>query len=413
MSTLATKYDLRAYAGAVLDQGNIGSCMPNSLVSGIDLIMRLAGKEIDPLSRLQNYADTRNAMGSFSRDSGSIPEYSLDAAKNKGIAYESSWEYTNDNLYKQPTVDVYAEASGMKLSGWTALNIYQSDIGYVNSVKAALSEGKPVILGFMVRYSFFSLDGPLYSQQSLSTDAYAGGHAVLIVGYDDNLNGGSYIIKNSWGTEWGDNGYGAISYKQFSPRPITFEDPPDLVGLWTLDGVNNMNLVFTTERVTMAQEYAIILGRAPEVVGMDWWAGHLKLGDVTKADLADMLLASSEALAMYGSETNAEFVQSMYENVLGRNADSGGLQWWTEKLNSGVSRGTLANYLMDTVSTSSNDILAHDYLANKTHLSSYISIALQYDGKHDNVVKTAISSVTYDANYTEVIKIGLAEALHE
>jgi hypothetical protein len=408
MSKLATSYDLRSYAGPILDQGVFGSCMPNSIVSTIDMITRLAGKELAPLSRMQNYADTRNAMGSFNKDSGSIPEIALDMAKTKGIAPESMWKYTPENMYTQPTEEVYAAASGVKISGWTALNIYQHTNGLVNTVKDMLSQGKPVILGFLAKSYFMYQYGPLEDQTNTGSGPSYGGHATMIVGYDDNLNGGSYIIKNSWGTSWGDNGYGTISYNQFTPRQITYEDMPDLIGLWTIDGVNDINLTWSAERMTMAKEYAVIFGRAADTRGMDWWAGHLKSGNVTKEQLADYLINSYEGKLAYGSKSNAEFVDSMYDNILGRDPDAGGLAYWTQKLDDGVSRGALANYLMDTVEVSTVDIVAQDYLYNKVNLSSYISISMQYDGEnHTKEVREAISGVTSNADNTEDIKIEL------
>ena len=42
-----------------------------------------------------------------------------------------------------------------------------------------------------------------------------GGHAMTVVGYDDTLNGGSFRIVNSWGYQWGDNGYAWIRYSDF------------------------------------------------------------------------------------------------------------------------------------------------------------------------------------------------------
>ncbi|HMK64558.1 MAG TPA: C1 family peptidase, partial [Thermodesulfobacteriota bacterium] len=69
---------------------------------------------------------------------------------------------------------------------------------------------------FSVYADFFSYHGGIYSY---TTGAYQGGHAVLIVGYDDVNQ--CFIVKNSWGTGWGESGYFRIAYNQMA-SPIYF-----------------------------------------------------------------------------------------------------------------------------------------------------------------------------------------------
>ena len=47
-------------------------------------------------------------------------------------------------------------------------------------------------------------------------NTYHGGHAMCVVGYDDNRYGGSFEVQNSWGTSWGNNGYIWIEYNDFA-----------------------------------------------------------------------------------------------------------------------------------------------------------------------------------------------------
>lgn len=411
MSTLATRYDLRYLAGPIQDQGSTGACMAFAITGAIDLIARQSGNEVAPLSTMQLYTDTRIAMGSFHYDSGSIPEYAFNVAKNTGVAFASSWEYSPENMYNKPTEEVHAEAAQNKISGYTEMNKYQAGTFFVYDVKEMLSQGKPVVLGFRVKDFFFNQIGPLESQTNFGTGPQRAGHAVTIVGYDDNIGGGSYIVKNSWGTSWGDNGYGTISYKQFVTTKIYDSNGnyilPDLVGMWTLDGFQGADFKYTKEKTSVATEYATLLHRAAEVSGLEYWAGVIKNG-LSRSDMADMIINSTEGQTFYGSDTNTEFVAEMYENILGRQADSGGLAWWTAQLDSGTSRGTLAVSLMDALKPNT-DVVAYDYLYNKTNLSNYISIAMQYQGGHDEIIREAFEDVTSDANNTEIIKVGLVQ----
>jgi hypothetical protein len=86
----------------------------------------------------------------------------------------------------------------------------------VSAIKDALVNYGPLVTTFSVYADFFSYHGGIYSY---ATGAYQGGHAVLIVGYDDVNQ--CFIVKNSWGTGWGEGGYFRIAYNQMV-SPIYF-----------------------------------------------------------------------------------------------------------------------------------------------------------------------------------------------
>ncbi len=86
----------------------------------------------------------------------------------------------------------------------------------VNKVKTEIGKyAYPVVAGF-TDYDRASLNNvgsngiwyPTYNKRP-------GGHAMTIVGYDDTFNGGSFRIVNSWGRDWGDDGYAWIRYSDF------------------------------------------------------------------------------------------------------------------------------------------------------------------------------------------------------
>ncbi len=404
----ASSYSLRTFEGTILDQGQIGSCVENALVTDIDLIMRQAGHEIAPLSRMQSYADTRTADNYFDYDIGSIPTTTLNQAMTKGLAFESSWSYDPALLYQHPTTAVYTEASQNKVTAWHALNINQSYGFIMQDIKTELSEGHPVLLAFRVDNYFYYKTGPLSTQINYGDDgATAGpGHMVTIVGMDDNLNGGSLIVKNSWGTGWGDNGYGTISYQQFNETGHGLTDAsgnyiwPSLTGLFVVDGFKGMDFTWSAERLEVAREYATILQRAPDTAGMDYWASGIKAGLTTEVALANMLITSTEGASIFGAANNASFLSTVYHETLGRDIDVGGLSYWSGVLNAGYSRG-------DVFISIEHAPEAAQFIANKTNVAAYVAIALQNAGGHDAATHTALESVTTDVNQVEVIKVGL------
>ena len=73
----------------------------------------------------------------------------------------------------------------------------------VDNVKRSLINGNPVVIGFKVEESFYSAK-TVFEPDNLGSD---GGHAMCVVGFDDDKYGGSFEVINSWGPSWGNNGY--------------------------------------------------------------------------------------------------------------------------------------------------------------------------------------------------------------
>jgi len=81
-------------------------------------------------------------------------------------------------------------------------------------VKKSLAEGKPVIIGMNTPPSFFTAKN-IWQPIENPNNEY-GGHAMCVVGYDDDKDGGAFEIQNSWGTNWGNGGYIWIRYEDFA-----------------------------------------------------------------------------------------------------------------------------------------------------------------------------------------------------
>jgi Domain of unknown function (DUF4214)/Immunoglobulin I-set domain/Regulator of chromosome condensation (RCC1) repeat len=87
--------------------------------------------------------------------------------------------------------------------------------------------------------------------------------------------------------------------------------------------------------------YYAALARCPDYAGLQNWSKALHAGALTLDGAGDQFAISAEFLRDYGSLDNTAFVQQLYLNVLGRQADPAGLANWVEELNSGTSRGTV------------------------------------------------------------------------
>ena len=87
--------------------------------------------------------------------------------------------------------------------------------------------------------------------------------------------------------------------------------------------------------------YYAALTRPPDYTGLQNWSGALQTGTLTLAGAADLFVVSTEFGLKYGSLDNTGYVQQLYRNVLGRDADPAGLADWVGRLNAGASRGTV------------------------------------------------------------------------
>ncbi|MES2704858.1 MAG: C1 family peptidase [Bacteroidota bacterium] len=228
-AALPPKVDLRSkHTFAVLDQGQLGSCVAHAVGSAIEFAQHTRPNDANvpdflendrkfPTSRLFLYYEARKAIGMVSEDSGCVIRDALRVAYNMGVPRETGWKYDIAKYAKAPPKHSYKSAPFHKITSYKAVPVS------VSGVKAALAQGFPVVFGVAVFNSFFTGDGnipmPNYSDQVI------GGHAMLAVGYDDSTN--RFDILNSWGVGWGVNGFGTIPYNYLG-NPMLGDD------YWTL-----------------------------------------------------------------------------------------------------------------------------------------------------------------------------------
>jgi len=219
--------DLRNYDSPIQDQGNLGSCTGNAIAGQIDLIDRKNGKQLQ-VSRLFIYYQERLIEGTIYYDSGAYIRDGIKACYTYGAPLESLWPYNINKWATRPSTTAYTDALKRKVTG------YQRCTNYTN-VKAALAAGNPVTIGFYVYSSFegsITTNTGMMPYPNVNTEQFLGGHAVCVVGYNDNLNGGRFICRNSWGTNWGDRGYFYMPYQVIQNISMSSD-------FWLISNVNN------------------------------------------------------------------------------------------------------------------------------------------------------------------------------
>lgn len=204
------KIDLREKCSGIVDQGQLGSCTANAIVSGLREYMLLndSRDEFQRLSRLFLYWWERKMEGTVNRDSGASLRDGMKVLKEKGVCLESSWPYDIKTFENAPTDDEIKEAKKYTISGYQRIK-------NIDEIKHALLINHLVVFGMTVYKSFESTGSDGIVPIPSDGEDELGGHALCFVGFDDNLNNGSFIVRNSWGEQWGDSGYCYMPYSMF------------------------------------------------------------------------------------------------------------------------------------------------------------------------------------------------------
>jgi len=167
------------------------------------------------------------------QDVGSLPSDALNLIVNSGAATLNTMGYSESDFLSQPSATAIAEAANYKGKSWSAARS-------INDLKAALANNLPVLIGFGVFSSFNQITGanPVYNSAS---GQRLGGHAVTVVGYDDNKYGGAFKIINSYGQSWGDGGYFWFPYSFATSIPAGQSSPVMNVAYVLKDADNTNN----------------------------------------------------------------------------------------------------------------------------------------------------------------------------
>lgn len=196
---------LRNWVGGVEDQGRIGSCTANSVVSACELILSRVGKHRD-LSRLFNYYLSREADNMLGQDGASL-RTAVKVASKVGLPSEALWPYVESQEGVKPAQPAYDSAKPITRYERIVFDYDNFAVG-MNAIKSAIAEGYPVVFAAPITSQWLTMRGT--NQNYFGGDAghtqypVIGNHAMTVVGYDSQ----HFFVENSWGTGWGDNGIG-------------------------------------------------------------------------------------------------------------------------------------------------------------------------------------------------------------
>ena len=205
--------DLRQWCSDVEDQGQAGSCTGNATAGALEFLEIRNGKPNSGIVQKSRLFPYYNGRGWWYKrqDSGACIRDVIKGVAKYGCCNETVWPYDIRLVTRTPSRAAYTDGQRnritayAKLTGGTALDT-------LDNIRETLANGFPVVFGFdcfdNVLSAACSVDGVV--KVPAKTEVIQGGHAVLAVGYDDAKQ--EIIFRNSWGTKWGDKGYGRLPY---------------------------------------------------------------------------------------------------------------------------------------------------------------------------------------------------------
>lgn len=183
-------------------------------------------------------------------ENGSDIKVALNLLKSEGVCPMSQFPYDSNNCHRIPSSMDKNSARPYTIAEWRKVSLDNEA-----EIKSHIASGFPVVIGMYVDDGFKELYGDnIYRGPS---GAERGGHAMVVTGYDDSK--GAFKVINSWGTNWGNGGFGWISYQAFKQRvreaysaqDVVINDPNNVTNV-NPNPVPNLPVSIPTVNVTAA-----------------------------------------------------------------------------------------------------------------------------------------------------------------
>lgn len=249
-SIQAEVVDLRTYQSSVKDQGDRNTCAYFAVTAMVESFIKTRfDKEYDLSEEFQIYYGKAHYKEYADKEFGSTYEIALNVRNQGFVMYEQQVPYQPSAFTTNPICSGFdpfdTQAPAICFAGgpyeWRdqkRLRVDGLEVNWITGlwsfgksrsqlIMDELKKGHPVVLTLKVYPETWEQELVEYTEEidQLCTEGVyeCAGHAILLTGYDSEKE--EFFFKNSWGTNWGDQGYGRASFEyidKFSDMPITF-----------------------------------------------------------------------------------------------------------------------------------------------------------------------------------------------
>lgn len=204
----------------ISNQGGAGSCVANAVCDALEICRAQEGA-VQQLSRRALYSWSRASHGENHNDTGTYIHSALTVAQNIGVAPEESWPYYDDaaHINQDPPSELVILAADNKITGFHQVD----DEARVDIVELCLRGNQPCVFAMLLPKEYANPAPDKYIVDLVEGNEW-GWHAQVIVGMTTLAEGTRlFLVRNSWGSDWCDQGYCWISDKCLA-HPTRIQD---------------------------------------------------------------------------------------------------------------------------------------------------------------------------------------------
>lgn len=320
--------DLSEYMPPVGNQGMQNSCVAWAIAYAVKSYQEkveermpfYSGNSIDN-NRIFSPSYIYNQMNN-GRDGGSSFIFSLNLIHDQGCVPMSDMPYNSSDYLTLPSDELKEKAKMYRIDYWRQVNFLDP-----KEVKAQINAGYPILIGVKIDKGFeakgHGAENPYIWNSYDNTET--SGHAMVIVGFDDHLK--AFKIMNSWGKEWGNDGFCWISYDFFPVcvhEAYVMKDAMNAKSTVVTSSnsllIEGINALYKDEYKTAIEKFSEYLKSNPDSDSAYNFRGlsYFKLGDQTNSlsDFNNAIRINPAYTEVYNNRGNAYYKSGMYTEAI-------------------------------------------------------------------------------------------------